>query len=210
MPNDDTIAARGGILPVGYPFGNFKKSVYRLTTGAAAANVFIGALVDLTAGGEAGFAFDWTASNNAVLGPVVGFTDTDYAALPTAMETTTAGPYLPGNTNAYVIVCDDPMQDFVIQEDTGGTALALADIGLNANPIFRSSSGNTTTGYSTLELDASSVGSGTGGILMIKGISLNMNSDGTRNAVGDYAKWIVRLVRHRWLPMSLGPTGTQI
>ena len=210
MANDDAIAARGGVLPVDFPNGNFKRTLYRLTTGAAAANVFIGSLVDLDANGRASFAFNWAASSNTVIGPVVGFVDTSYAALPTAMETTTAGPYLPGNTDAYVFVCDDPMQDFVIQEDTGGSALAETNIGNNATPIFRSSSGNTTTGYSTLELDRSSAGTGTGGTMMIKGIHRHINSDGTQNAAGNYCKWIVRLVSHRWLPMSTGPGGTQI
>lgn len=209
MANDDVVAARGGLLPVEYPFGNYKKGYYRLTTGAAAANIYLGMPVDLDANGRAAVV-EVTASNNALLGSVVGFLDTDFNALPTSQETTTAAPYLPGNTDAIVIVADDPQQDFIIQEDTGGTALALADIGLNANLVYRSSSGNNTTGYTTCELDASSAGTGTGGVLMVKNLAFQMNSDGTRNAVGDYAKWIVRIVRHRWSPMSTGPTGTQI
>lgn len=207
MANDDLIAARGGLLPVEFPFGNYKKGYYRLTTGAAAANIFLGMPVDLDANGQAAVV-EITASGNTIMGSVVGFLDTDYNALPTAMLSLTQGAYLPGNTNAIVIVADDPNQDFIIQEDTGGTALALADIGLNANPVYRSSSGNTTTGYTTMELDASSAGTGTGGLLMIKNLAYQMNSDGTRNAVGDYAKWGVRIVRHRWAPTLLG--GAQI
>ena len=204
MANDDQIRARGGLLPVQYPFGNFKKEYYRLTTGVAAANIFIGMPVDLDANGRAA-AFDVTASNNLLLGSVVGFADTNLEALPSAMETTTAGAYLPGNTDAFVLVADDPNQEFIIQEDTGGTALALVDVGLNANLVYRSSSGDTTTGYTTAELDASSAGTGTGGILIIKQIARNMNSDGTQNAVGDYAKWVVKIARHR-LSIAAAPS----
>ena len=197
MANDDTIRARGGLLPVQFPFGNFKKEYYRLTTSTAADNnYFFGMPVDLDANGNA-VSIELTTSGNFLLGSVIGFADVNLAALPSAMETTAAGPYLPGNTAAFALVADDPNQEFIIQEDTGGTALALADVGLNANMVYRSSSGDTTTGYATAELDASSAGSGTGGVLQIKQIARNMNSDGTQNAVGDYAKWVVRIVRHR-------------
>jgi len=196
MANDDSIRARGGLLPVQFPFGNFKKEYYRLTTGVAAANIFIGMPVDLDANGRA-VPIELTTSGNYLLGSVVGFADTNLEALPSAMETTQAGAYLPGNTDAFVLVADDPNQEFVIQEDTGGTALALADVGLNANMVYRSSSGDTITGYATAELDASSAGTGTGGVLIIKQLARNMNSDGTQNAVGDYAKWVVRIARHR-------------
>lgn len=210
MANDDNVKARGGLLPVDFPHGNFKKQYYLLTTGAAALNVFIGMPVDLDANGRATPNIEWTNSNNTCLGTIVGFADTNFAALPTAMETTQAGAYLPGNTDAYVLVADDPNQDFVIQEDTGGTALTASEVGNNANPVFRATSGDTTTGYATLELDRSSAGTGTGGILLLKGVHRYMNSDGTNNAPGNYAKWIVRIVRHRLAPMSTGPGGTQI
>lgn len=211
MANDDTVAARGGLLPVNFPFGNYKKTLYRVLTSAVAGdNIFLGQLMDADASGRATFALEVTGSGNATIGPVVGFADVNKAALPTSMETTTAGPYLPGQTDGYVIICDDPFQDFVIQEDTGGSALAETNIFNNANPVYRSSSGNTTTGYSTLELDRSSAGTGTGGLLMIKALHDVINSDGTRNAAGNYGKWIVQIVRHRWNPFSTGIAGTQI
>lgn len=209
MANDDAIRARGGLLPVDFPFGNFKKQYYRLTTGASAVNVFIGMPVDLDANGRA-VPIELTTSNNTLLGTVVGFIDTNMEALPTAMETTQAGAYLPGNTDAYVLVCDDPQQEFVLQEDTGGSALTESNVGNNANMLYRSTSGDTTTGYATAELDRSSAGTGTGGLLMIKGLHRQMNSDGTQNSAGNYGKWIVRIVRHRFAPMSTGPGGTEI
>ena len=197
MANDDAIRARGGLLPVEFPFGNYKKGYYRLTTGVAADNVYLGMPVDLDANGRVTTAVAIATSATTLLGSVVGFADTNLEALPSTMESLTAGPYLPGNTDAYVLVANDPNQVFVLQEDTGGTALAETNIGNSATMTYRSSSGDTTTGYSTIELDRSSAGTGTGGNLLIQNLGQNMNSDGTRNAVGNYGKWEVRIINHR-------------
>lgn len=207
MANDDTIRARGGLLPVGFPDGGFKKSYYRLTTSAAAA-VFIGQPM---AGDANGRVVPLALANSGAvcIGPVVGFLDTDLNALPTAMETLTIGAYLPANTDAYVAICDDPFQDMVCQEDTGGSALAETNIFNNAAMIYRTSSGDTTTGYSTAELDRSSAGTGTGGFLQIKGVLPVMNSDGTRNAPGNFCKWVVRITSHQFGTQS-NALGTQL
>ena len=198
MANDDMIRARGGLLPVNFPFGQFKKSYYRLTSGTAAAdNFFIGQPVDLDSTGQATTVVAIAATGTVLLGPIVGFLDANHEALPSAMETTAAGSYLPGGGAAFVLVADDPNQVFVLQEDTGGTALTASNVGNSCNMTYRSSSGDTTTGYATIELDRSSAGTGTGGNLLIKGLALNMNSDGTRNAVGNYGKWEVIIVNHR-------------
>jgi len=207
MANDDMIRGRGGLLPTSFPDGGFKKSYYRLTT-SAAAGVYLGQPMAADANGRvAPLAL---ASSGAVcIGPVVGFLDTDLATLPNAMESLTAGPYLPANTDAFIAICDDPFQDFIVQEDTGGSALAETNIFNNAAMIFRTSSGDTTTGYSTAELDRSSAGTGTGGFLMLKGLLPQMNSDGTRNTYGDYAKWVVRIVRHQF-GTQVGALGNQV
>lgn len=198
MANDDVIRARGGLLPVGYPFGAYKKSYYRLTSGTTAAdNFFIGQPVDLDNTGQATTVVAIATSATTILGSIVGFLDANREALPSVMETTTAGAYLPGGNAAYVLVADDPNQVFVLQEDTGGSALTLSNIGNSATMTYRSSSGDTTTGYATIELDRSSAGTGTGGNLLIKGLAENMNSDGTRNAVGNYGKWEVIITNHR-------------
>lgn len=207
MANDDQIRARGGLLPVDYPFGNFKRTYYKLTT-SAAASVFIGQ--PMAADNTGRVAPLALANSSAVcIGSVVGFADTDLAALPTAMEATNVGAYLPANTDAYVLIADDPNQDFVVQEDTSGTALTLSNIFNNACMTYRTSSGDTTTGYSTAELKNNSAGTGTGGFLMIKQLHRQMNSDGTQNAVGAYAKWIVRIVNHQFAQLT-APGGNQI
>lgn len=207
MANDDTIRARGGLLPVDYPFGAFKKTYYRLLT-SAAAGVYLGQPMAAQATGDVA-PLALANSGAACIGSVVGFLDIDLAALPPLMETTAAGSYLPANTDAYVAIADDPNQDFVIQEDTGGSALTRANIFSNAAMIYRASSGDTTTGYSTGELDRSSVGTGTGGFLMLKEVHRYVNSDGSVNAPGDYCKWIVRITKHQFGNL-VGNLGTQV
>jgi hypothetical protein len=201
MANDDSASARGGLLPVDFPFGNFRRNYYRLTTSAAAA-VFIGQPMDLDGNGCVTTALVSTA-NSFILGPVVGFAKyiAGKPALPDAMLDITAGPYLPANTDAYVLIADDPNQLFTIQEATGGTALTTANIGSQAHITYeRVTSGNTTTGYSYCELNAITAGAtnGTSGALTLVKLSDQMNSDGTANGLGDYAKWVVRVSNHRF------------
>lgn len=200
MANDDSANARGGLLPLNYPFGNYRKNYYRLTTSAVA--VYIGQPMDLDTNGQATSASSSTA-NTLILGPVVGFAAdaNGKQALPDEMLKVTAGAYLPGLTNAYVCIADDPNQLFVIQEATGGTALTTATIGSQAHFTYeRSTSGSTITGYSHAELNAVTAGAtnGSSGALTIVKLHDNMNSDGTFNALGDYAKWVVRISNHRF------------
>src|SRR3990167_2975264 len=196
MANDDWIAARGGLLPLNFPFGNYSKNYYLLTTGAAAHNIFIGQTVDLDANGRA--VAITIGSNNLTIGTVVGFTDTNLAALPSVMHSLSQGAYLPGNNDGYGLVADDPNQEFVIQEDTGGTALTTVAGGLGAWVTYRSSSGNTTTGYSTLEVDRSVTTTGTDGLVqLLRPLEGPINSDGTLNAPGNYCKWVVKIMNHR-------------
>lgn len=193
MANDDVIAARGGLLPVGFPFGNFKKNLYRLTTSATAA-VFIGQPMDLDANGRVVPA---GTGDNPILGPALGFLDTAKAGIPSAMTSLSQGGYLPANTDAYVVVCDDPNQEFMLQEDTGGSVLTEGNIGNNGSFIYRTSSGSTTTGLSTAELDRSTVTTGTAGALRVVGLHDYVNSDGTNNSWGNYAKVRVKIAYHR-------------
>lgn len=195
MANDDQITARGGLVPVNFPFGQIKKNVYRLTTSATAA-VFLGQPMDLDANGRvvpAGMA----ANNGTILGAVIGFLDTNKAGLPSSMTSLSQGSYLPANTDANVIISDDPDQEYFIQEDTGGSALTSVDVGATALITYRTSSGSTLTGWCTAELDRSTIGTGTDNQLVIVGLQDYVNSDGTNNGFGNYAKLRVKLTRPR-------------
>ena len=59
-----------------------------------------------------------------------------------------------GDVKCYVI--DDPSELFLVQASTKGTILSSM-IGLNCGPTFNSTSGNTTTGYSNITIESTSV-----------------------------------------------------
>mgnify|MGYP001570735634 CR=1 FL=1 len=91
----------------------------------------------------------------------------------------------------YVQVADDPTQEFYIQEDTGGTALTATAGYYFINGIYQTTSIDTVTGITRLELDASTALANTSGMCRVLRLHDAVNSDGTQNAVGDYAKWVV-------------------
>ena len=98
----------------------------------------------------------------------------------------------------YVFVYDDPDQEFFIQEDTGGTALTGTAGGqYSGNGLFQTTSIDTVSGLTRLELDASSAVADTGQLLHILRLHDEVQGDGTQNAVGDYAKWVVRILHHQ-------------
>lgn len=202
MANDDWIAARGGLIPVEYPYGNFRKNWYRLTTSASA--VFIGQPMDLDANGQAVPALTGTSTTiNRILGPVVGFADDSLGVssaggnLPNALLSLTAGPSLPASTNSWVLIADDPDQMFQIQANTDATMTTANFVDL-CTFTYRTSSGNTTTGYSTAEASVLSMAVTASGNLQVCGLIPYRNSDSTVNSVGNYAKLRVRIAQHRW------------
>lgn len=207
MANDDLISARGGLLPVEFPYGNFRKNWYRLTTSAAA--VFIGQPMDVDANGQV-LPATATTSSPFMIGSVVGFADdagvtNAGGALPAAMLSLTAGPSLPALTNGWCLIADDPDQLFMMQAGTD-TVITSANLMDSTTFIYRSSSGNTTTGYSTAELSGTQCSTTGSGPLQIVGLVPYKNSDGTTNAVGAWAKCRVRITNHRlgWRPVGIG------
>lgn len=200
MANDDAILGRGGLLPMEYPYGNYRRNYYRLTTSAVA--VYIGQPMDLDTNGQCVPATAGTAGTAYVLGSVVGFAKDSFGkpGLPDSMLRIDAGPYLPAQTNAWVLIADDPDQLFVIQEGTAGTQLTTANIGNTASFNYlraSASSGSTLTGYSFAEFDSISVTASNSGTFQIVGLQTEINSDGSENALGQYAAWKVRIQLHR-------------
>jgi hypothetical protein len=86
------------------------------------------------------------AAGNPAIGVVVGFVN-DYTNL------NNPGSYRAASTARYVLVCDSPDVVYEVQEDAVGGALAVADIGLNADSIVAAAS--STTGQSGMQLDTS-------------------------------------------------------
>lgn len=204
MANDDLANARGGLLPMNFPTGNFKKNYYRLTTSAVA--VYLGQPMDMDGNGQAVPALAGTdnaakTAGKCILGPVVGFARDAQGkqALPDSLLLITAAGYLPALTNAYVAIADDPMQEFIIQEVSTTTQLTTAAVGnVISFSYMRTTSGSTVTGYASAELDPATTGAAAGSAsLIIQGLTDQMNSDGSFNALGAYAKWRVRIANHR-------------
>lgn len=130
------------------------------------------------------------AGGNRITGVVVGFEPS------ASIE---ALGYRAASTDAYVLVTDDPMQLFEIQEDSVGGALAAADIGLNADLV--AGTGNVYTKRSGFMLDTST--KATTNTLQLRIVSLVDRAD---NEVGAQAKVLVRLNLTTETPAA-GSTG---
>ena len=197
MANDDNPR---GLIPLDWP--STRVHAYRITTGG---DVFIGQAVDAVAAGYIS-AITMTGLQPA-LGVVVGFTGPFATGLATAdpfLDVSDITPPTGGEPSGdrYALVADDPQQQYLIQEDTGGTALTLADVWSNLDLVFRGptgtvTNGNSDTGWANLELDASTIVQTSGAFAQVIRLHEAVNSDGTRNAVGDFAKWVVRISQHR-------------
>lgn len=100
--------------------------------------------------------------------------------------------YYPANTNItqgkiIADVIDDPSQLFIIQADED---IVQADFGKNAD-VTTGSTGNTTTGVSTMELDSSTIA--TSATLNLKLVGLY---EVPGNALGNYAVVVVKINEH--------------
>lgn len=105
--------------------------------------------------------------------------------------------YRAASTATLVNVCDDPTVLFEIQESAAGTSFTANDIGLNANFVVASAS--TTTGLSATTIDNSTEATTNTLDLKIVGLANKPN-----NAVGESAKWIVRINRHLYANQVAG------
>ena len=203
MANDDY--ARG-LVPINWP----KTAVHYYRIGTAT-DVFLGEAVDLASTGFITNAIDVTTAGIVqAIGVAVGFAGPlkkglacddpflDVSDLSTLASGLEAG-------DRWVAVADDPNQVFIIQGDTGGTIAGIANVGETAACIYRAGgSGNTTSGWANLEMDASSNAASTGQLLRIVGIHDAVNVDGTENTgVANYCKFQVRILRHRLTQSNL-------
>ena len=196
MANDDFIR---GLLPVNTKGGNASVQVrkYEADSSGVAAPIFIGQPVVQQASGLISNAAPLGASGVLYLGVAVGFLD--------ANDGVPSTPYNDsgGTVKRYVLVADDPNQEFEIQSDTGGTLAGLSERGATCDLIYRSpinsvGSGNNITGFANLELDGSSfVATNSGAVTLVR-IKDQTNTDGTQNVAGNYAKWIVKITNHQY------------
>lgn len=182
-----------GAFPITSPDSPPKLIYYRANT---AVNIFRGQFVAVNNSGQVQIIAP--SDNVASCGVAWTFLDTNRAGLPSAMTTTSAGPYLPSGTDGYVGVIYDPQQFYVMEEITGGTAITALSVGLLANFTYIATTGNTTTGFANTVIQNSSVAAGTGPLLQLVGFYDITNNDGTANGAGASAKWVVRIVNHQF------------
>lgn len=176
-----------GLRPVRYMSGapySGAVNAYSTVTGDGTA-IYIGdpVIISGTASTIDGVIYqdvDQAATGDVIVGVVVG-------VKPESRDSTV---YRAGSTARVLYVADDPSLLFEIQEVSGGTALAAADIGLNAN--FVVAAGSATTGQSGVELNNATEATTNTLDVQIVGFA---NRPG--NEIGEHAKWLVRLNRHQ-------------
>lgn len=94
-------------------------------------------------------------------------------------------------------VYDDPDQEFEVQDDGEAATPSQAVVGSTFALII--TTGNTTTGLSKHEVDASAVGQATTDPVLVQGFK-----EGPTFEIGKYASIIVRLNRHLFKTNSAG------
>ena len=150
------------------------------------------------------------ATTGALRGAIVGLFDTGQATAPNPGGVSVGGivnaniTYRPAsNANVwYAAVADDPNIIFRVQEESNGTQLVAADVGLNQ--ISKSGTGN---GYISGWMIPSTSGAApaTTNTLQLRLLGLEQVPGGT-NVFGAYAKWLVQINVHE-LSHGLGASG---
>lgn len=131
------------------------------------------------------------AAGNSIRGVVVGF-------LP--LQTDLSVRHRKASTGRVALVADDPDLVYEVQENSSGSTVGAAAVGLHADII--AGSGDATTGMSKFELDSDSVQTTTTQAqLRILGLAKRQS-----NSLGSFAKWEVVISEHE-LANKLG-TGT--
>lgn len=189
-----------GLRPIDQPFGAIRANYYEAVTSAA---LYMFQPVDLDANGRVVFA-GANSGANRILGSILGFADDSYCPLPNPYLSANAGLGYTANSAGLikVLVADDPNQYFVIEENTGGTALDAQSIGLGCSlTYYGSASGSTVNGVANVQLlrATASTDQAVGNQLR-----LIKKWDKPDNAFGNYCKWIVKIDLHRYTANSAG------
>lgn len=122
------------------------------------------------------------AASNTIRGVVVGFEPE-----PTNLEL----QYRLASTERIVLVCDDPLAEFEVQEDSVGGALAVTAVGGNIEIVV--GAGSTVSGRSGMEIDSSTATTSAAQIRIIGSVQR------PDNEVGTNASWIVKINEHELL-----------
>lgn len=177
-----------GLRPIDNPYGNVRIHYYKAVTDLS---IYLYDIASQNDAGVVGIA--QVGSDNALLGPVVSILNGEWAPISNSQN------YYAANgdtvdTNGYIRlgIADDPNQYFVIEEDTGGSALTQSAVGNGCSLTYTATTGNTASGLSTIVLDRSTVNTTSSHQLKLVGLW-----DKPDNAYGDWAKWVVKINLHQ-------------
>lgn len=193
-----------GLRPINQPYGGVRANIYEAATGVA---YYMYQPVDLDANGRVVAAIAGSAGNGFfILGSIVGLFN-DASGPP---DNAYSG-YIPSNPASInsaglikILVADDSNQLFLIEEDTGGTALDAQSVGAGGIFTFLATTGNTVSGVANAVLDRSAVA--TTSDLTLR---LIKKWDKPDNAYGNYCKWVVQIIQHRLTTLTR-PAGSLI
>lgn len=198
-----------GLIPYCYIWGapySGSFSVYYVPSSYGTA-LYVGDPVKIVSGSDDNYgtpAVNLAASGDTVLGVMVGIVNGgDMGAI--VGVTRDLPLYHPASTAQYIAVADDPNLLFMIQDDasTQATAPNLWS-GKNAN-LTAGGGGSTTTGYSSYQLQASSVATtNTLDLKIVRALQQPDNTIGTSANTNMNAKWLVKLNKSLWANQTAG------
>ena len=132
--------------------------------------------------------------------PVVGVFGGCFYTDPTTSKPTWS-PYFPASLapgDAKAFIWDNPMQTFIVQQDSVVSNLLAANLNENANLIFNA--GNTTTGVSGVEIDSSSAD--VTAALQVR--LIDFYATPSNNTTANNSVFVVKINNH----ILMGGTGT--
>lgn len=190
-----------GLKPVRYKDGsvyNGAANVYFVPATDATA-LFVGDPVIIAGSGDVEGVPTITraAAGDRITGVVVGFTSNP--ASTAGSDTAMTVGYRAASTADYVLVADDPTLLFEVTEDAVGGALAVADIGNNADLV--AGNGSTYTKLSGYALDSSTKATTTAQVRIERLSPVINNVLGSADTV-----WLVSIIEATGTP-SAGTTG---
>ena len=184
-----------GLIPYRHFDGsewNGSANMYYIPSGYAS-NVFVGDPVIMLhtandANGIPGVTLATAGTSNVVLGSVVGIVSGGNPNIPVTRDLPV---YHPASTAQYVLVSDDPLLTYWIQDDATGSTLNQWP-GQNANLV--SGSGSTVTGYSGWQMGGSTVAATS--TLQLRILRLLDQADNAQPPTAN-AKWLVKLNQYQ-------------
>ena len=198
-----------GLIPYCNIWGakyNGSFNVYYVPSSYATA-IYVGDPVKIISGSSDNFGnpgVNLAASGDTILGVMVGIVNGGDMGAEVAV-TRDLSLYHPASTAQYIAVADDPNLLFAIQDDASSQATAPnLWPGKNAN-LTAGGGGSTTTGYSSYQLQASSVATtNTLDLKIVRGLQQPDNTIGTAANTNMNAKWLVKLNKSLWANQTAG------